>query len=201
VFLPKEGTRQATLCRWSGQPHALPMDPEGSSRSLATPFALLATVTGCHHPTKRAPWVEATLGDPIPKERGRRLPRQLVVWGRPVPLDTEERVKKVEHEVSSPSSRLSSTRAFDTRPGGLRPRESRCSHGVLPLRGYYPTDVLLVPSSPSHLDTESPEGPTRHRRQRYPRPKTWDEESGRHVPLAVSNSTDQPTQGAAWRAS
>jgi len=91
-------------------------------------------------------WVEATLGVPHPRKRGWRLPRQLAPWGRPVPLDTEGRVKEVETEVSSPPSRLSSTRAFDTRPGGLRPRESRCSHGVLPLQGNYPPDALHVPS-------------------------------------------------------
>jgi hypothetical protein len=54
-------------------------------------------------------------------------------------------VKNDGVEVSSPSSRLSSTSAFDTLQGGLRSRESRCSRGVLPLQGNYPSDASCVP--------------------------------------------------------
>lgn len=54
-------------------------------------------------------------------------------------------MKNDEVKVSSPSSRLSSTSAFDTLQGGLRSRESRCSRGVLPLQGNYPSDASRVP--------------------------------------------------------
>jgi hypothetical protein len=78
-------------------------------------------------------------------------------------------VKNDEVQVSSPSSRLSSTSAFDTLQGGLRSRESRCSRGVLPLQGNYPPDVSRVPlQSPcARPRCAEPEGPsredTRHR--------------------------------------
>lgn len=92
-------------------------------------------------------------------------------------------MKNDEVKVSSPSSRLSSTSAFDTLQGGLRSRESRCSRGVLPLQGNYPPDASRVPlQSPCARPRRSePEG----RRDKTPdiaaRPKTSRTPSWRSV--------------------
>lgn len=77
----------------------------------------------------------------------------LASQGRPAPLEKRRKRPKIDgREVSSPSSRLSSTFAFDTRHGGLRSMASRCSRGVCPLQGVYPPDALrecLIPASAS----------------------------------------------------